>query len=62
MIEFTVMQTGAVQGIRIRQSIDCRVDTAVVQAVRALPRFIPARQHGRPVRVKYTMPITFHWQ
>ena len=59
---FTVTQTGAVDDIWILRIIDSRVDTAVVQAVRSLPRFILARHHGVPVRVKFTLPISFHWQ
>ena len=62
MFEFTVTQTGAVRDIRILRSIDSRVDSAVVSAVRSLPRFIPGFQDGRPVNVKYTLPIQFHWQ
>ncbi|WP_460609486.1 TonB family protein [Hymenobacter terrigena] len=62
MVEFTVTQTGTVQNICIRQSINHQVDAAVVKAVQDLPNFTPARQYGQPVRVKYTMPITFHWQ
>ena len=62
VFEFTVTKTGDVHNIRILQSIDGRVDTAVVRAVQALPRFTPGRQHGIPVRVRYTLPIIFHWQ
>ena len=62
VFEFTVTKTGDVHNIRILQSIDSRVDTSVVRAVQALPRFTPGRQHGIPVRVRYTLPIIFHWQ
>ena len=62
IIAFTVTETGEVRDIRIRQSIDRRIDAAVVRAVQNLPRFTPGRQQGRPVSVQYTMPITFHWQ
>jgi protein TonB len=62
MVEFTVTETADVRNIRILQGIDSRVDTAVVRAVQALPRFTLGRQRGIPVSVKYTVPITFHWQ
>lgn len=62
IFRFTVNQTGTVCDIRILQSIDARVDSAIVRAVRSLPQFIPGCQHGRPVSVKHTMPIFFHWQ
>jgi protein TonB len=62
MVEFTVTKTGTVRNVRIRQSIDSRIDTAVVRAVQSLPRFTPGRQRGVPVNVSFTVPITFHWQ
>ena len=62
MVGFTVTETGEVRDVRIRQSIDSRIDSAVVRAVKALPRFTPGRQQGRPVSVGFTIPITFHWQ
>jgi protein TonB len=61
-VEFTVTATGNVSNVRIRRSINSSIDTAVVRAVQALPRFTPGRQDGRPVSVQYTMPITFEWQ
>jgi protein TonB len=62
LVAFTVTEAGAVGDVRIRQSIDRRIDSAVVRAVRALPRFTPGRQRGQPVSVRFTVPITFHWQ
>lgn len=62
LVGFVITKTGTVQNVRIRQGIDSRIDLAVIRAVRALPRFTPGRQRGRPVSVQYTIPITFHWQ
>ncbi|GAB3586289.1 energy transducer TonB [Hymenobacter daeguensis] len=62
MVEFTVPESGEVRDVYIIQSIDSRIDSEVVRAVKALPRLLPGRQQGRAVSVKYTMPITFHWQ
>ena len=62
MVGFIVTEAGNVRDVRIRQGIDSRIDSAVVNAVRALPRFTPGRQQGRPASVRFTVPITFHWQ
>ena len=62
MVTFIVTEAGEVRDVRIRQGIDSRIDSAVVRAVRALPRFTPGRQRGRPVSVSFAVPITFHWQ
>ena len=62
MVEFTVSESGEVRNVYIRQGIDSRIDAEVIKAVKALSHLTPGRQQGRAVRVKYTMPITFHWQ
>ena len=62
IVEFTVTATGEVRNIHILQSIESRVDTAVVRAVQTLPRFTPGCQHGRPVAVQLVLPFSFHWQ
>ncbi|MDO7850355.1 TonB family protein [Hymenobacter convexus] len=62
VVGFTVTEAGQVRGVRIHKSIDRRVDSAVVHAVRALPRFTPGRQQGRAVSVSFRIPITFCWQ
>jgi protein TonB len=49
----TVRQAAIVMGFRP----DC--DSAVVQAVRQLPRFEPGIQEGKPVAVSFTAPVTF---
>jgi protein TonB len=62
MVGFIVTEAGDVRDVRIRQGIDSRIDSAVVRAVKALPRFTPGRQRGQPASVSFTVPITFHWQ
>ena len=61
VVEFVVTETGAVGNARIIRSIDSRVDKEIIQAVYSLPRFMPGRQGGVPVKVKYTIPMNFHW-
>ena len=59
---FIVTKTGDIRGAHIVQSIGCGNDEAVLAAVRSLPRFRPGRQYGRPVAVRFVLPITFHFQ
>jgi len=62
LFEFIVTETGEVIDARIIKSITPQVDAAVLKAIYSLPRLLPGRQAGVPVKVRYTMPITFHWQ
>jgi TonB family protein len=56
-VELTVAETGDIQEVRILKGVNSSVDSAVLTAVRRLPRFEPGRQNGRPVKVSLTMPI-----
>jgi protein TonB len=55
---FEVSATGIVQHARIKQhGGSAVVDSAVLQAVRSLPRFKPGRQAGHAVAVSFTIPM-----
>jgi len=58
-VSFIVTTTGIVSQVKVVKSLVAACDAAAVQAVRQLPRFTPGRQKGRPVRVQFTVPITF---
>jgi TonB family protein len=56
---FEVSTRGQAQHARIVHSTRSpKVDSALVAAIRALPTFTPGRQHGRPVTVSFTLPIS----
>ena len=37
-----------------------RIQSEVIGIINKLPQMTPGRQRGVPVRVQYTLPITFH--
>ena len=59
---FVVERDGSVSDIRIAKSVDPSLDKEAVRVVSAMPRWIPGRQNGQNVRVKYTLPVTFRLQ
>ena len=59
---FVVERDGSVSDIRIAKSVDPSLDKEAVRVVSAMPRWIPGRQNGQMVRVKYTLPVTFRLQ
>ena len=59
MMYFEVAPTGAVQHVRLVHSSGvAALDKALLAAAKALPRFAPGRQHGKPVTVSFMVPIT----
>lgn len=61
-VSFTVAPSGLVEDVAVVKRFRPDCDSAVVEAVKQLPRFEPGRQVGRAVPVRFTMPVTFQLQ
>jgi TonB family protein len=58
-VAFTVGSDGQVRDAAITRGIGSGCDEAALNAVRQLPRFNPGKQNGKPVSVRFTVPIQF---
>lgn len=56
---FIIDINGNVTEVEVVQSADPLLDKEAIRIVRSLPKWKPAKKHGRPIRVKYTLPIVF---
>lgn len=56
---FIVERDGSITDVQVTRSIDPSLDREAVRVLKKMPRWIPGRQKGSPVRVKYTVPVTF---
>ncbi|MDX9773310.1 MAG: energy transducer TonB [Bacteroidales bacterium] len=61
-ITFVVETNGNVSNVSISRSVDALLDDAAKEAVAASPKWEPGMQRGRPVRVRYSIPIIFQLQ
>ena len=59
---FTVERDGSITDVKILKSVDPSLDKEAVRVLRAMPRWKPGIQKGAPVRVKYTVPVTFRFK
>ena len=59
---FVVERDGSVTDIQVARSIDPSLDAEAVRVLSQMPNWNPGKQNGSPVRVKYTVPITFKLQ
>jgi protein TonB len=59
IVRFVVEKDGSVGEVTVRKSLSEECDAAAVKVVKQLPKFIPAKSQGNPVRVWYTLPIRF---
>ena len=59
VVQFVVDKAGKVDNIQVVRSIDKMLDQAAIDVVRALPAWKPGMQNGKPVNVRYTLPVSF---
>jgi TonB family protein len=59
MVTFVVAPSGQVCLLHVKYAVRADLDSAVVRAVREMPRLQPARQNGQPVAVMMSVPATF---
>ena len=64
---FVVEKDGSITEARIVKSVvvksvDPALDAEALRVVGTMPKWAPGTQNGEPVRVKYTVPITFRLQ
>ena len=59
---FVVERDGSITDVRVIRSVDPSLDKEAVRVVKSMPKWIPGKQNGSAVRVKYTVPVTFRLQ
>ena len=59
---FVVERDGSITDVRIAKSVDPSLDKEAVRVVSTMPKWIPGKQNGSAVRVKFTLPVTFRLQ
>ena len=62
IIQFVVEKDGSVSGVTVAKSVDPSLDKEAQRVVKSMPKWIPGKQNGSAVRVKYTVPVTFKLQ
>ncbi|WP_291578569.1 TonB family protein, partial [Bacteroides sp.] len=59
MVGFTVAETGKIKDVHVLQSDEEALNREAERIVSEMPDWIPGKQRGRPVPVKYTIPVRF---
>ncbi|MGV3642502.1 MAG: TonB family protein [Adhaeribacter sp.] len=57
--QFVVDRNGQIHDATIVKSLDAATDAEALRLVKSFPDFEPAKQNGRPVEFRYTLPIRF---
>lgn len=61
ILEFVVEKDGSIGDVKVIKSLSKECDQAAIDVVRKLPRFAPAKKQGKPVAVKFRLPIRFRF-
>jgi protein TonB len=61
-VTFVVNKDGSVSNAKIARGVDASLDQEALRVVSTLPKWKPGKQRGVPVRVSYTVPISFKLQ
>ena len=61
--QFVVEKDGKVSDIQVvRSSGEASLDKEAQRVINSMPKWKPGKQRGKPVRVKYTLPVNFRLQ
>lgn len=62
VVSFVVEKDGSITDVKVVRSVDPSLDKEAARVVKSMPRWIPGKQNGSAVRVKYNVPVSFRLQ
>lgn len=62
VVQFVVNKDGSIVEPKVIKSVDPALDKEAIRVVSAMPHWQPGKQRGKPVRVRFTLPVTFRLQ
>lgn len=62
VMQFVVGRNGEIEEVEILRGVDSSLDQEALRVIKAMPRWIPGKQGGNAVKVRYTLPVQFKLQ
>ena len=59
IVQFVVGSDGTVGNVKLMRPVNPLLDQEALRVINAMPKWTPGKQDGKPVAVKYTLPVTF---
>ena len=59
IVQFVVNKDGSIVDPKVVRSLDPSCDKEALRVIKNMPKWNPGRNMGRPVRVKFTAPVSF---
>lgn len=62
VVTFIIEKDGSVNDVEVASPVHELLDSEAIRVVKSMKGWTTGKQNGKPVRVKYTLPITFRLQ
>ena len=59
---FVVERDGSISDVQVVRGQDPSLDREAVRVIKTMPKWTPGQQRGKPVRVRFTLPVVFRLQ
>lgn len=59
IVSFVVETDGSISEVTVVRGIDPELDAEAIRLIKSMPKWAPGTQRGKPVRVKYQIPVRF---
>ena len=59
MVQFVVETDGSISDVHVAKQVFPSLDAEAIRVVQVMPKWVPGREKGKVVRVKYNLPIVF---
>ena len=60
--QFVVGRNGEIEDVKVVRGVDASLDKEAIRVIRSMPKWIPRKQGGNAVKVRYTLPVQFKLQ
>ena len=62
VVQFVIEKDGTPTDFKVIRNVDPYLDKEAIRVLSLMPKWTPGRQRGVPVKVRYTVPVTFRLQ
>ena len=59
LVMFVVETDGSMSNVRVAKKVFPSLDAEALRVVKAMPKWNPGKEKGKPVRVNFSLPIVF---
>ncbi len=61
-VSFVIDEAGNIASVDLLRGVDISLDNEALRVVQTLPKWKPGKQSGKPVKVRFSVPIHFELQ